>query len=226
MPQEHDHQVQQRRAEMHSRRVRAEVRQMRATARPQRQCLRRRQPMHRGRHVRCGQLQRWREDLQVPAQRRLSERRRRSCNADDDGCTVGDTCRKGVCKAGPKKVCTGQTAVCEVPKCVSQGASDCKCLAAPAPDGTGCDDAGACQTGGTCKAGSCVGGSQENGEIVVSGAREVSSKKQPWLASWDGSGKLLWQRVYATAGAAKRARPNHRSCSSQMRRPARCVGKR
>jgi hypothetical protein len=73
-------------------------------------------------------------------------------------CTVGDVCSSGSC------VGTG-TAACSPPQChtaTCDVATD-SCVATPAFDGFGCDDANSCRTGSFCSGGSCMGGAVAGG---------------------------------------------------------------
>lgn len=77
-----------------------------------------------------------------------------SCDADADGCTVGDRCMSGECVAGAREDCGGSSA-CGTATCVSTSASTFRCDTS----GTGgsCDDGDACTTGDACSGGTCAG---------------------------------------------------------------------
>lgn len=78
------------------------------------------------------------------------------CNADSNGCTVGDACDgKGACQAGGPVVCAEPSNPCQKAVCVSKGGTECACSVGQQPDGTGCDAEGACQIGAVCTSGSC-----------------------------------------------------------------------
>jgi len=62
------------------------------------------------------------------------------CDADMDGCSVGDTCRAGVCTPGPDAICTGPA--CTTSACVSTGSDTYMCESTPTM--------GNCLIGGTC----------------------------------------------------------------------------
>ena len=101
------------------------------------------------------------------------------CEADKDGCTVGDRCVKGVCSAGSAPDCSAKgDGKCLVGTCKSLGTSHYDCQSTPAQQGESCDadgngctrndacnDKGACQPGpsvncnkdgGTCAVGTCI----------------------------------------------------------------------
>ncbi len=127
----------------------------------------------------------------------------KSCNADDDACTVGDSCQDGVCVAGPAPKCDKEGGACDVPKCVSTGATTFSCVLVAAPDGSECADGAACKVGAKCKSGACVGGGDDTlfhkelgdgsngivGNVVtpiadgsmVAGVRTKADNTQEWL---------------------------------------------
>ena len=80
-----------------------------------------------------------------------------SCNADDDGCTAGDSCLDGACVAGDTPDCSGETDQCNVGTCVAAGADDYFCMADPSPlEGHSCDaDTDGCTIGDFCGDGTC-----------------------------------------------------------------------
>ena len=109
------------------------------------------------------------------------------CEADKDGCTVGDHCSKGKCVAGNKPDCSDKgDGKCLVGACKSLGNAHYTCVGEPAKAGSPCDadsngctrndacnDKGACQPGlavncnkdaGTCSTGSCVSTGKETFE--------------------------------------------------------------
>ncbi len=76
-----------------------------------------------------------------------------ACN-DGNGCTLSDTCRAGVCTAGPAKTCTALdqchvAGVCTAPTGV--------CTNPPIADNTPCNDNSLCTAVDVCRAGACVG---------------------------------------------------------------------
>ncbi|MCB9739230.1 MAG: hypothetical protein H6747_08175 [Deltaproteobacteria bacterium] len=78
-----------------------------------------------------------------------------ACNADEDGCTINDTCDKGACFAGAKIKCELGGGPCDLAVCQSKGATQYVCVAAAKPDGAPCDDGQSCTLGTSCKDGSC-----------------------------------------------------------------------
>ncbi|HOD06740.1 MAG TPA: hypothetical protein PLY68_04170 [Myxococcota bacterium] len=84
------------------------------------------------------------------------------CDADDDGCTVDDTCVMGECMAGPAPDCTGLDDQCVRGRCVSHGGNEMECLPDPtALEGTGCDaDGDGCTVGDSCLDGTCMAGNE------------------------------------------------------------------
>jgi hypothetical protein len=74
----------------------------------------------------------------------------------DDGkiCTVGESCKDGACQGGQTKVCATTSTDCVSAVCDEAAGG---CVAAPAADGTACDDGLNCTKGDSCLAGKCVG---------------------------------------------------------------------
>jgi len=68
------------------------------------------------------------------------------CNADDNGCTSGDSCQAGVCKAGSPVSCKDDGLSCTDDVCKSTGAYSFSCTH-PA-NGNGCYIGGACYATG------------------------------------------------------------------------------
>ncbi len=85
-----------------------------------------------------------------------------SCDADGNGCTVGDSCKGGACIAGPTLDCSSATSSdgCQIGTCQSLGATQNTCTAVPATAGTNCNaDSNGCTSGDKCNAvGACVAG--------------------------------------------------------------------
>ncbi len=84
------------------------------------------------------------------------------CEADQNGCTVGDACSAGKCTPGPAKDCSAQTSKdgCQIGTCQSLGNAANSCVVVPATVGTICnaDDTG-CTKGDMCNAlGACQPG--------------------------------------------------------------------
>ena len=84
-----------------------------------------------------------------------------TCNADDDGCTINDTCDLGTCKAGQALTCTIPLLACQQAACLSTGAKTFQCMVVPADDGHVCEDSDVCKLGATCQAGSCKTGAKD-----------------------------------------------------------------
>jgi hypothetical protein len=97
-----------------------------------------------------------------------------SCNADSNGCTVGDSCQAGTCVAGPAQVCnTPPNGFCYAPNsgaCTSTGNNSNTCVYAPA-------------TGQACTAG--------NAAVKCSGTNVFSS------FACDGTGACVGQTPVA-----------------------------
>ena len=80
------------------------------------------------------------------------------CDADGDGCTVGDACVGGVCAAGPAAQCEAETA-CTDMACTSIGPVGFVCEpTGDSTDGQPCDDDDECTTGDACQSFACFGG--------------------------------------------------------------------
>ena len=83
------------------------------------------------------------------------------CDADSNGCTVGDTCISGMCIPGGPPDCSNLTAACSIGACKSTGATAFQCLATPRPDALPCEaDQNGCTVGDACKGGKCTPGPQ------------------------------------------------------------------
>jgi|GEM_PF-1350993 len=88
-----------------------------------------------------------------------------SCNADSNGCTVGDSCAgdaAGTCNAGAAPACnTPADAQCQsaVGTCQSTGNSSFVCNYTAASNGTACNaDSNGCTQNDSCQAGACAVG--------------------------------------------------------------------
>jgi|GEM_PF-6606578 len=83
-----------------------------------------------------------------------------SCNADSNGCTVGDKCQAGVCMAGSEPDCSSQDDPCNIGVCSSIGNSNYTCIKDPQPkENSSCDaDSNGCTLDDKCQSGSCVAG--------------------------------------------------------------------
>ena len=83
----------------------------------------------------------------------------KACNADDDGCTVGDACKAGGCVVGAKATCNLPAGACQANSCVTVSATEHKCVVEAKADVTPCDDANGCTVADFCKGGMCLPGS-------------------------------------------------------------------
>ena len=82
-----------------------------------------------------------------------------ACDADGNGCTVGDSCQAGLCIPGEEADCTYLYADCSQGACVSQGSTTYGCELVPAPPGLPCEDGDTCTLFSFCDgAGNCAGG--------------------------------------------------------------------
>lgn len=73
---------------------------------------------------------------------------------DGDFCSMGDSCFRGACRAGPPRLCPPSPDPCRVSECDSNAGS---CVLANAPDGTMCDDNDVCSFPDECMGGLCMG---------------------------------------------------------------------
>lgn len=82
-----------------------------------------------------------------------------SCDADNDGCTVGDKCSGGNCIPGAQADCSEYSDICNKGKCKSLAADLYVCEKVPLPKGASCDDGEFCTANDFCDGeGACVGG--------------------------------------------------------------------
>src|SRR5262249_27454636 len=82
-------------------------------------------------------------------------------DADQDGCTVGDSCKSGSCVPGPAAVCSSPPGQCFEAggACVSTGSNTFQCTYPAKTGGSPCDDGNLCTRTDACDgSGSCVGG--------------------------------------------------------------------
>ena len=84
------------------------------------------------------------------------------CDADGNGCTVGDVCAKGVCVPGEAPDCSKEAkGACIAGGCKSKGSDQYLCQPAPKSDGASCDaDGDGCTKGDACVGGLCAKGAQ------------------------------------------------------------------
>ena len=74
---------------------------------------------------------------------------------DGDPCSVGDTCRRGLCRAGLPRDCSGAGDACNAGICNPMTGA---CEPLPLPNGTPCEDGRVCSEGDSCTAGRCTAG--------------------------------------------------------------------
>lgn len=82
------------------------------------------------------------------------------CNADSNGCTIGDHCFGGICQQGTATPdCSGLDNAdnCKAGVCSSTGAESYTCIQTSAGNGTPCNDHNGCTMPDLCSGGSCVG---------------------------------------------------------------------
>ena len=83
------------------------------------------------------------------------------CDADDNGCTVGDLCVSGQCIPGAWPDCTAKSSPCALGACKSTGSGTWSCVAAPANESKPCEaDNNGCTQGDRCQGGLCTAGKQ------------------------------------------------------------------
>jgi hypothetical protein len=80
-----------------------------------------------------------------------------ACDADGNGCTVGDTCQGGACSPGAAPSCAHLDGICTVGRCRSTGALSYACDAAAANEGGACDDGNPCTKSDHCASANCAG---------------------------------------------------------------------
>ena len=81
------------------------------------------------------------------------------CNADDNGCTVGDLCVKGQCVPGAWPDCTAKSSPCGLGACKSTGSGTWACIATPTNELKPCEaDNNGCTQGDRCQGGACAPG--------------------------------------------------------------------
>lgn len=80
------------------------------------------------------------------------------CDADDNGCTVGDLCISATCSKGPKKICPSGSNACAPESCVSTGAQSALCKPHFSAEGQDCDDGDPCTQQDACDGAGVCGG--------------------------------------------------------------------
>lgn len=155
-------------------------------------------------------------------------RQGKSCNGDNDGCTVADTCNQGVCAAGHSALCQVKTGPCQRAVCVSTAATSFKCQVVSEVDGTGCDDNKSCTVGAMCAKGQCQPGTADRlflksfgatdagirahgvaelpgGDLVLVGQWRPSALKGKsdrwWMRRVDVAGQTKWTRYLPMVAA-------------------------
>ncbi|RJO66750.1 MAG: hypothetical protein C4523_11380, partial [Myxococcales bacterium] len=83
-----------------------------------------------------------------------------ACDADANGCTVGDACQIGACLAGPAADCSTEDDACNSGICESIDAATYRCVKDSSPKETlSCDaDGSGCTIGDVCHDGVCLAG--------------------------------------------------------------------
>jgi len=105
-----------------------------------------------------------------------------ACNADNNGCTAGDTCANGVCNVGAPIDCSPSADECNNALCQSTGIQTYKCVKSPKQKNAPCDDGQFCTDLDACDgAGVCVGGvpldcDKLSGGCIVGACNEGTNK--------------------------------------------------
>ena len=97
-----------------------------------------------------------------------------SCEADDNVCTAGDSCKDAKCEPGPVKICDDGNS------CTLDGCDPAAGCTATADEGASCDDDNPCSTGDSCSGGTCLAGaakSCDSGKDCVTGECSLVSGK-------------------------------------------------
>jgi hypothetical protein len=105
-----------------------------------------------------------------------------SCNADDNGCTVGDNCQDGDCVSGIAIDCSYLDQPCAVGICEPKGPDNptgFTCIQQFLAEDTDCEDGQFCTLGELCDgAGACVGGAPNPCEGVIDGCNNSTCNEQ------------------------------------------------
>jgi len=153
----------------------------------------------------------------------------RVCNADNDGCTVNDACKSGVCGVGSPVECSGNTGPCEQMACANKGPLAFQCAKVARPDGAACDDDISCFAGAVCKAATCLPGKaprlfdrvygsasgwsqfhdvreQPGGDLLLVGSTRSSvgsvKGQKAWLVRTDRLGNVKKETTVATSSGS------------------------
>ena len=130
----------------------------------------------------------------------------KGCDADQDGCTVNDSCFGGACKTGFLAICkVGELDPCQKAVCISTGPKAFQCAAQPKVDGELCDAGGGCLLGSQCKSGVCQAGTVDKlyakavavsgANVTLRGAAKVSGGTAV-VGQWQAAGEgrlLVWK---------------------------------
>ncbi len=111
------------------------------------------------------------------------------CDADQSGCTLGDTCKTGKCAAGSAVDCAKELNVkataCTSPTCISSGSETHQCDNASNKDGTTCDaDGKYCTPGDSCQLGFCTAGDLQTCSTVASLCADAACQELPLLQNF------------------------------------------
>jgi hypothetical protein len=104
------------------------------------------------------------------------------CDADANGCTVGDSCTSGFCLPGTAADCSSYDDVCITGICQSLGASGFACGTVPQSTGSPCENGDYCTVDDVCDGdGACVAGAPrdcqtELGDQCNSGSCDQTAK--------------------------------------------------
>ena len=145
-----------------------------------------------------------------------------ACDADSNGCTVGDTCKGGKCLVGAPVACQLAPGPCELALCNSVSANQFQCIASQKADGADCEDGDACTLGSACAGGVCKGSKAEAyfqkallapnstggtlfgvaaladggfaavGKSLAEGESDPGKAGRWWLVRTDAAGEALW----------------------------------
>jgi hypothetical protein len=103
-----------------------------------------------------------------------------ACNADDNGCTQGDSCQNGNCTAGPAADCSYLNSSCIIGACQPKAGDPIgfTCASQFKPKDTACEDGLFCTVGDKCDgAGWCSGGPANPCTAVKDGCNDGSCKE-------------------------------------------------
>jgi|GEM_PF-807105 len=112
-------------------------------------------------------------------------REAKPCEADKNGCTIGDRCVKGKCTAGTPADCKAKgDGKCLVGTCKSLSNAQYTCIGSPAKTGSPCDSDGngctrndACNDKGACQPGPTVNCNKDSGTCAIGTCVSVGTDK-------------------------------------------------